>query len=76
MRDWWPFAGALTCAIGALPAAAAQGTPPIAILQPSSPWVVNYKDHSCALQRAFGDEQHQVYMELDDFTCTMASARR
>lgn len=68
MRGWRPFAGTLSCAIASLLVTPAQAAQPVAILQPSSAWIVNYKDHSCALQRAFGDEQHRVFMELDDFT--------
>jgi outer membrane biosynthesis protein TonB len=38
------------------------------ILQPASQWVMDYKDSSCALRRAFGDEQRRVVLELDDYT--------
>lgn len=36
-------------------------------LEPYSDWVLNYDDDSCALQRQFGEEGQQVYLELRQF---------
>ena len=54
---------------GALPAVAtAQETgETIYELAPASPWNVDYADDSCAIMRAFGDEQYRVLMELRQF---------
>jgi hypothetical protein len=41
---------------------------PVVVLQPSSNWFADYEGNTCALQRTFGDEQHQVLMELNDYT--------
>ena len=68
MREWGLLAGALCLATASMPVTAAQTARQVTVLQPSSAWIANYKDNSCALQRAFGDEQHRVFMELDDYT--------
>ena len=36
-------------------------------LPPSSDWVLNYDDDSCALQRQFGESGQEVYLELRQF---------
>lgn len=37
------------------------------VLQPFSNWVMNYDDDSCALQRQFGKEGQQAFLELREF---------
>jgi hypothetical protein len=50
-------------------------------LSPSSDWMLDYADDSCALRRMFGDEKEQVYLELrrfgpnSSFQATVASSR-
>jgi len=36
-------------------------------LEPASSWVMNYDDDSCALQRQFGPEGQQVFLEIRQF---------
>ncbi len=36
-------------------------------LEPYTDWVLNYDDDSCALQRQFGPEGEQVYLEMRQF---------
>lgn len=36
-------------------------------LAPYSNWVMNYDDDSCALQRQFGEEGRQAFLELRSF---------
>jgi hypothetical protein len=36
-------------------------------LEPASSWVMNYDDDSCALQRQFGPEGQQVFLEMRQF---------
>ena len=53
----------------AQPAMGVAAKPPdTAVLQPSSQWEINYEEHSCTLQRGFGDEQHRVFLGLDDYS--------
>jgi hypothetical protein len=46
----------------------AQAAPEPVVLQPASPWEMNYDNDTCALKRLFGDPGDQVYLELRRFS--------
>lgn len=40
----------------------------ILTLEPSSPWVLDYADDSCALRRAFGEAGQEAWLEMRQFS--------
>lgn len=56
---------ALVCMV-ASPARAADDAVPV-VLEPSSPWNVDFADDSCSLRRQFGIDGDTVYLELRQF---------
>lgn len=69
---------AIVCSVAAVVAQTAQGAE-TKTLKPSSPWNVDYSEHSCALKRVFGEGDDSVLLEFrqfapgDDFNVTVAS---
>ncbi len=53
------------CLVGFCETSFAQDEP--GRLEPVSDWVLDYADESCALRRAFGDQQSPVYLEMRQF---------
>jgi len=60
----------ITClaALLAAPIAQQASAQEARILPPSSNWILNYDDDSCALQRGFGSEGEAVFFELRQFS--------
>ena len=61
------FIAALLAGIGLASSTGAPAAEEPLALQPSSDWVLDYAENSCALRRAFGDGPQKVFLELDNF---------
>jgi TonB family protein len=60
------FSGLLALALGAMPVRAAAAEEP-RTMTPSSSWVVDYADDSCALRRAFAQGTDKAILEMRQF---------
>ena len=63
------LANALSAASLLLSSGLASAAEPV-VLQPTSKWILNYADDSCALRRSFGDADREVVLEMRRFQPT------
>jgi hypothetical protein len=79
MGESWFIVGAVALALSAVPVGAKEGDEPLE-MAPSSAWVMDYADDSCALRRAFKADTDEALLQLraygpgDGFEVTVASA--